>query len=378
MKNKIRVGILFGGKSAEHEISILSAKNIAKELDPALYETVLIWVNKQGKWHLSQQSKSLSASAAPELSDSSAKQNDSLDVNQLGPQLLFVPGESSNQIQVLSSSIDLGSLDVVIPVIHGPYGEDGAVQGLLKLANIPFVGASVLGSAVGMDKDVMKRLLRDAGIKTAKFKAFTRGQKQQINYEQLQAELGVPMYVKPANLGSSVGISKVKNQAQLQQAIELAFKYDRKIVIEQNIVGRELECALLGNEDVQASLPGELLSVSDQHEFYSYDAKYLDENGAAVAIPANLSQDQIKKIQTEAIKAYKVLNCEGLARVDMFFTDKDEVIINEINTLPGFTNVSMFPKLWQVSGKSYSELLAELINLAIQRHQEEAELLSTV
>jgi D-alanine-D-alanine ligase len=368
MKEKIKVGILFGGKSAEHEVSIKSAANIVNELDPALYETVLIGIDKEGKWHLDTQARKwLEAKDAPSTIGEGKN-----------TQLLFVPGESDNQIQPVSSSQQLGNLDVIIPVIHGPYGEDGAVQGLLKLANIPFVGASVLGSAVGMDKDVMKRLLRDAGIQNARFRTYTIGTKKQIDFEDIKSELGMPLFIKPANLGSSVGVSRAANKEEFDQAVEEAFRYDRKIIIEENIIGREIECALIGNEEVEASIPGEIMSLDEKHTFYSYEAKYLDEKGAVIQIPAELSDADVKRIQEVAIQTYKVLCCEGLARVDVFLREDGAIYVNEINTLPGFTNISMYPKLWEASGKNYKELLAQLIDLAIQRNQEEQQLLTSL
>ena len=233
------------------------------------------------------------------------------------------------------------------------------------------MGAGVLGSAVGMDKDVMKRLLREAGIPIADFLVFTRASKEQIDYGSITNRLGLPLFIKPANLGSSVGVNKASNKSQFRSAIDDAFKYDHKILIEENISGREIECSVLGNDDPIASLPGEVLPA---HEFYSYEAKYIDENGAAIEIPAKLPENIIKEIQTLAVKAFKSLCCEGMARVDLFLTDDNRIILNEINTIPGFTNISMYPKLWEASGISYTELINRLIQLAIDRFESEKEL----
>jgi D-alanine-D-alanine ligase len=263
---------------------------------------------------------------------------------------------------------------VIFPVLHGPYGEDGTVQGLLKLANIPFVGAGVLGSAVGMDKDVMKRLLRDAKIPIAHFLTLYEYNRHQFTFEDLVKEVALPFFVKPANLGSSVGISKVKNKEDFDAAIDTAFLYDRKILIEEFVPGREIVCSVLGNDNPIASLPGEIVP---NHEFYSYEAKYLDTEGANYKTPVELPQPLVEKIQQMAIDACRVLCCEGMARVDLFLKENGELIVNEINTIPGFTKISMYPKLWVASGLPYSELLDRLIALAIERHEKESRLKTT-
>jgi len=367
MQKKINVGVLFGGKSAEHIISIKSAKNIIEGLDSTKYNPVLIGVSPEGRWYNIKDRERLNE---PETVFDFEKTDTR--------PLFFTPGENDKPLQAIVPANKIPKVDVIIPIIHGPYGEDGALQGLLKLANIPFVGASVLGSAVGMDKEIMKRLLRDANIPTARYYCFTSGNKTQIDFATIEKDLGLPLFIKPANLGSSIGISKVSEANQFEEAIELAFKYDRKIIIEEQIEGRELECAMLGNHNVEASLPGEVLQVDEKHGFYSYEAKYFDENGAVIQIPAELTEEQIKKIQQIAITTYQVLCCEGLARVDVFLTKEGTVYVNEINTLPGFTNISMYPKLWEASGKSYAQLLDNLIDLAIERSKEENNLLTSV
>jgi len=269
----------------------------------------------------------------------------------------------------------LGSVDVVFPVLHGPFGEDGTVQGLLKLAQVPFVGAGVLGSAIGMDKDVMKRLLRDAKIPVAKFLVFDRASAYEIDFSRIKRVLGLPLFVKPANLGSSVGISKVSNRKQFARAVKEAFRYDNKILLEEFIRGREIECSVLGNEHPLASLPGEIIT---RHDFYSYDAKYIDEKGAQLMIPAKLPPRVVKKIQKMAIASFKVLCCEGMARVDFFLSPAGKIIVNEINTIPGFTKISMYPKLWEASGVSYRNLIDRLIRLAIGRFHQEKNLRTSV
>jgi D-alanine-D-alanine ligase len=250
-------------------------------------------------------------------------------------------------------------------------GEDGTIQGLLKLANVPFVGAGVLGSAVGMDKDVMKRLLRDAGLPIAKFLTFHGSDLRALRFATVKKTLGVPLFVKPANLGSSVGISKVTDKDHFRRAIVDAFRYDNKIVIEEFIQGREIECAVLGNEKPVASLPGEIIV---RHDFYSYEAKYIDDKGARFEIPARLPKAVVKKIRALALQAYRVLDCEGMARVDFFLRAGGKVLVNEINTIPGFTKISMYPKMWHASGISYPRLIDRLIELALERSRKEKRL----
>lgn len=264
---------------------------------------------------------------------------------------------------------------MAFPVLHGTFGEDGTVQGMLKLANIPFVGAGVLGSAVGMDKDVMKRLLKGDGIPVADFLTFSYGDRDKIDFDEVTNRLGTPIFIKPANMGSSVGISKVYDQENFEAAVDNAFLYDTKIIIEENIKGREIECSVLGNENPIASLPGEILP---QGEFYSYQAKYIDEKGAVLDMPAKLSQELIEQIQKYAILTYKSLCCEGMARVDFFLKENGDILVNEINTIPGFTRISMYPKLWEVSGIPYSKLIDRLIELALSRFEREQALKTNV
>ncbi|MSP37852.1 MAG: D-alanine--D-alanine ligase [Deltaproteobacteria bacterium] len=360
MKKKLTVAILFGGKSAEHEISLISARNIVDAMDKNKYEVVAIGIDKQGRWHLDESAKLLLGKSATKVEYRDAKNAAAIMPGASATPLLRPGGAGLGA---------LGSIDVVFPILHGPFGEDGTVQGLLKLANLPFVGASVLGSAVGMDKDVMKRLLRDANIPIGNFLAFNRSDK--ISFAKVSKTLGMPLFVKPANLGSSVGISKVSKPAQFAAAIKEAFRYDNKIVIEQFIKGREIECSVLGNDEPMASLPGEIVVNRD---FYSYDAKYLDTQGSRLEIPAKLPKAIIKKVRDIALRAYKALSCEGMGRIDFFVQANGRVLVNEINTIPGFTKISMYPKMWEASGISYSKLIDRLIQLAIQRHRAEKRL----
>jgi D-alanine-D-alanine ligase len=320
--NMKKVGILFGGKSAEHEISLLSAKNVYEAIDKTKFEPVFIKIDKSGQWQMD----------------------------------------------------EIFKFDVIFPILHGPFGEDGTIQGLLKLTDIPFVGPSVLGSAVGMDKDVMKRLLRDAQIPIGKFITL-KSHEQTPSLAEIESKLGVPFFIKPANMGSSVGINKVRNEAELTSALKEAFLYDAKIIIEEFIPGREIECAVLGNEEPAASMPGEIIP---SHDFYSYDAKYLDEKGASLQIPAKLDVETQKSIQELAVKVFQVLCCEGLSRVDFFLKDNGEILVNEINTMPGFTRISMYPKMWEASGVSYSDLITLLIELAISRFERDRKLKTSV
>lgn len=359
MEEKIKVGIIFGGKSAEHEVSLQSAKNIIDAIDKEKYEPVLIGIDKKGKWFLVDKSKFF-------LNNGNLKLIKFNDETSRG--VALVP-QGDGKIADLDTHQSDKFIDVAFPILHGPFGEDGTIQGLLKLANIPFVGASVLGSAVGMDKDVMKRLLRDAGIPIAKF--LTIKENEILSYQDVVKNLGLPFFVKPANLGSSVGVNKVKTKEDFNKAIREAFDYDKKILIEENIEGREIECSVLGNDNPIPSIPGEVIS---NHDFYSYKAKYIDERGAVLEIPAKLSDEIAKKIQALAIKTFKTLACEGLGRIDCFLKKTGDVIVNEINTIPGFTSTSMYPKLWEASGISYAELIDRLIQLAIERFEKEQKL----
>ena len=352
---RLNVVILCGGRSAEHEVSIISARNILRGINRKKYSITLIHIDQHGQgFMLDEEALSHGGSEMIVLTKESACTPLTID------EKFF--------IQCKSAKI---AVDVVFPVLHGTYGEDGTMQGLLKMFNAPFVGPDVLGSAVGMDKDVSKRLLRDAGIPIVKFFVFHRKDKHKISFIKIKRSFGVPFFVKPARLGSSIGISKVTTEKELMRALRESFRFDHKILIEEAIVGKEIEVAVLGNEHPRASIAGEIIPT---HDFYSYDAKYVDENGAYMAIPAHMPHSVMIKIQKMAIQTFETLCCEGMGRVDFFLTDKNEIFVNEINTIPGFTSISMYPKLWELSGITYTKLIDILLTLAMVRHKKERRL----
>jgi D-alanine-D-alanine ligase len=362
LSKKLRVGVIFGGRSGEHEVSLRSAESVINALDRNKYEIVPIAITKQGKWLASSEATNLLPASVIER----ANQHVAIfgDPTERGLARLNSDGQSAGH----------DKLDVIIPILHGTYGEDGTIQGLLEMADLPYVGCGVLASAAGMDKVIMKRLFREAGLPIVIHTHFLRTQ-WEADATKIEArvieEIGFPCFVKPANLGSSVGISKATDGKSLQAAIALAAKYDRKIVVEEGIDGRELEVSVLGNDEPIVSLPGEI--VPQTADFYDYTAKYIDDNGARLIIPAQLDRETTAQIQQLAIRAFQAIDGSGLARVDFFLERKTErVIVNEINTLPGFTSISMYPKLWEASGISYRELIDRLIELAFERHREKS------
>ena len=359
--NRLKVGVLFGGRSAEQEISILSARNVIAALDPQRFEAVPVGITRSGRW--------IEQSAQRLLRDKGDPRFVQLSTDGTEFSLLARSGATASRSQ--------SRVDVIFPVLHGPQGEDGTVQGLLELADVPYVGAGVLGSAVGMDKDVMPPLLRDAGIPVAKFAVVRKHEYRRDSQAVLSfiESLGYPLFVKPANLGSSVGISKVLSRAQLPAALQAAFDYDRKVIVEERISGREIECAVLGNDAPVASSPGEIV-VSHPDGFYSYDAKYIDEEGVSLQVPATIDEVTARRIRQLSIDTFRVLECSGLARVDFFLTVDGNVFVNEINTLPGFTAMSMYPKLWAASGIAPRELVTRLLDLAMERHAQKRALRS--
>ncbi len=354
---KIRVGVLFGGKSAEHEVSLLSADHVVAALDKDKYEVVLIGIDKSGKWRLCDSEQFLIDRNNPRK----------VQLQSTSQEMVLVPEDNASLVS-LNEKTSI-PFDVIFPVLHGTNGEDGTMQGLLKLANIPFVGAGVLGSAVGMDKEVMKRLLKEAGVAIARFICLRKG--DTCSFEEISQQLGLPFFIKPANAGSSVGVHKVKNASEFDGAIRDAFKYDRKILCEEFIRGMEVECAVIGNENPIASIPGEV--ILGDHEFHTYAAKYY-EDGVHFRIPPNLSQELIREVQEISIKAYKALYCEGGARVDLFLKDNLVPVVNEINTIPGFTRTSAFPKLWEQSGIPFAEVVDRLIEYAMERFKKDQDL----
>jgi D-alanine-D-alanine ligase len=387
---KIRVGILFGGRSGEHEISLLSAASVFKAIDKNKHEVVPIGITKEGRWVTaadaerllygkSEEGKHLRA-GDPEATPGAAvlAKGEAVVVppepHRHGALTPFETDASSHALtrRAADRAIDV---DVIFPVLHGTFGEDGTIQGLLELADLAYVGAGVLGSAAGMDKDIMKALFRAAGLPIVKHVTLLRSEWEanpKIIQKLIESKLKYPVFVKPANLGSSVGISKAHDRKELGPAIEEAAKFDRKIVIEQGVGGRkekarEIECSVLGNDKPEASLPGEIVPST---EFYDYNAKYLDE-GSQLIIPAKLSKSETKEVQRLAIGAFKAVDCSGLARVDFLMEPKSrKIYLNEINTMPGFTAISMYPKLWAASGVSYSDLIGRLIQLGLERHEE--------
>lgn len=356
--NKLKVGIIFGGKSGEHEVSIVSATSIYKALDKNKYDVYLIGIDKDGRWLLPSDSQLL------------ANTNDArlIQLNKEKTSIAITPYQHTAPLTKLSDSSAGLSIDVFFPVLHGTNGEDGTVQGLLELTQIPYVGSGVLGSSVGMDKDVARRLLREAGIPVVETVTLRRKEYEkdpQTHIQKIIKKLGLPFFIKPANAGSSVGVHKIKSKEEAAAKISDAFTFDTKVLAEQAVNARELECAVLGNDDPKASIIGEIVP---HHEFYTYEAKYIDENGADLLIPAkDVTAKMTKQLQDISVAAFKCLELKGMARVD-FLVDKDSdaIYLNEVNTIPGFTKISMYPKLWEASGVSYSDLLDQLIQLAIE------------
>lgn len=359
-RRKIAVGLLFGGRSAEHEVSRVSAANILRALKPDLYEVSLIGIAKDGRWLVCDAGNGAGTGAA------------ALVIPDDAPQIGLIPGGQGRFVLLdggRPQSNQEMRMDVMFPILHGPNGEDGTVQGALELADMPFVGSSVIGSAVGMDKDVAKRLMRDAGLPVVPF--MTTTVKSRTNYSAAVATVGATdLFIKPANMGSSVGVSRARSVDEFVASCELAFRYDHKILIERALNGaREIECSVLeeSKDNIRASALGEIIPAS-KHGFYSYQAKYIDAEGAAQRIPAEITEQQTCRFQELAIETFRLLGCEGMARVD-FFLQGDEMFVNEVNTLPGFTSISMYPKLWEASGLSQTDLMDKLIAHAFARYE---------
>src|SRR5436305_5180704 len=387
---KLRVGILFGGRSGEHEVSLLSAASVLGAIDKSKYEVVPIGITKEGRWLTSAEAEKLLNGKTPEHEARHLRAGDpettpAAAVLAAGEAVVVPPEpkKSGGSLAPFQTDPTLTrrasdraiNVDIIFPVLHGTFGEDGTIQGLLELADIPYVGAGVLGSAAGMDKDIMKSLFMAAGIPIVKHVTILRSawERDPKKIEKLvSSKLNYPVFVKPANLGSSVGISKAHDHKELGSAIEEAARFDRKIVIEEGVGGkkqkaREIECSVLGNDEAQASIPGEIVPIK---EFYDYNAKYLDE-GSKLIIPAKLTKAQTRKVQEMAVQAFKAVDCSGLARVDFLMDPKTgKIYLNEINTMPGFTSISMYPKLWAASGLEYSDLIDRLIQLGIERHED--------
>jgi D-alanine-D-alanine ligase len=357
---KLRVGIIYGGRSGEHEVSVVSAASIFRHLDRAKYDAVPVLIAKSGQWVL--------GGKAPDVLNAGA-------VGDADATQALQPTEPS-------AAVAGSGFDVVFPVLHGPYGEDGTVQGLLELANVPYVGAGVLGSAVGMDKAVMKTLFAAAGLPIVPHLTVLRREwdRDKASISNRAADhLRFPMFVKPANLGSSVGISKAASTAELDTAMELAFQFDRKAVVEAAVPNtREIECAVLGNDEPEASVPGEVI-VTHRDGFYSYEAKYLDPDGASLKIPADIPAATAQRVQRVSVDAFRALELSGMARVDFLLDGTSgDLYLNEVNTIPGFTAISMYPKMWEASGLPYPALLDRLIALALERHEDKQRLRTSI
>ena len=366
------MGVIFGGRSSEHEISLRSALSIMSAMDPARYEVVPIGIARNGHWYLYHDALRMLRDAVEHVGELNPADAPVSLLPQPGGNPLVSLGRE--HVQPLEAAHR--GLDVVFPVLHGTYGEDGTVQGLLELAGIPYVGAGVPGSAIGMDKDLQKRLFRDAGVPVVRFKSLERAAytRDPAVAQRLAGELGYPVFVKPNALGSSIGITKVKRPADLAAALDDAFQYDRKLLIEAACEGREFECSVLGNDEPQASLPGEV-TVEHGHDFYSYDSKYLDPKGASFKIPAELPEDVSRRFRDLSVAAFKALSLRGMARVDFLATrDLSQIYVGEVNTIPGFTAISMYPKLWEVSGLPLPRLIDRLIDLALEEHRQRAAL----
>src|SRR6266567_2400317 len=353
-KKRLRVGVLFGGRSGEHEVSLISAASVIQALDPEKYEPIPIGITKDGRW--------LAGTAAHKMLPDILRSGESV--------MLPADPNVAALVPVGNSRQDALRVDVVFPVLHGTYGEDGTVQGLLDLAGLPYVGSGVIGSAVGMDKDMAKRLFVQAGLPVGEFLAILRSEWESGRERILKAvakKFRFPLFVKPATLGSSVGMTKVHKREELGAALNLAAEFAQKILVERNIRGREIEVSVLGNDEPQASVPGEIIP---HREFYDYTAKYLEE-GTRLEIPAKLTKAQVQRFQEYAVRAFRCLECRGMARVDFFLErPSGRIYVNEINTIPGFTSISMYPKLWEASGIPYRELIDRLIQLALAEHRE--------
>jgi D-alanine-D-alanine ligase len=363
-QRKIRVGLIFGGRSGEHEVSLASSQAVMAHLDPEKYEIVPLGITKEGSWLLGMEPQQLIAAE---------REAAGLMASETTTAVTLTGDPSVRRLIPVQEGVTLGNqgaLDVIFPVMHGTYGEDGSLQGLLDMANIPYVGCGVLGAALGMDKEKMKMIFHSVGLPIVDYVVFRRNEWErspETIMNALEQSLTYPIFVKPVNLGSSVGITKAHDRHELEHAINVAAEYDRKILAEQGINCREFECAVLGNDEPLASVVGEIVS---SNEFYDYRAKYIDGKSQAI-IPADIPQEIAEEIRRQSLKAFVALDLSGLARVD-FFLEKEtgKVYINEVNTMPGFTEISMYPKLWEASGLPYAQLLDRLIELAIERHED--------
>jgi D-alanine-D-alanine ligase len=368
-KQKLRLGVIFGGRSGEHEIAIRSAKTVIEKLNPEKYDVVPIAIMPDGRWLTPAESvRQFPEHTQKVFLDNLGKPSESA---------VTLAGETGAKgLTVLSADGGTMPLDVVFPVLHGTYGEDGTVQGLLEMADIPYIGCGVLASSCGMDKAFMKTLFRDAGLPICDYVWFLRDEwakNRETTLEQVKSKLGFPCFVKPANLGSSVGVSRAVDRSSLAKAIELASEYDRKIIVEKALEMRELECAVMGNDSPQASLPGEYIIRDESKKFLDYTEKYTGTGNNEFVVPAPISDELIAKVQRMAVAAFKAIDASGLARVDFFLhRDDGALLVNEINTMPGLTDASGFPKMWEGTGKPFSQVIDELVELAVERHRDKS------
>ncbi len=369
MTKKLRIGVIFGGRSGEHEVSVRSARAVVEAIDATKYEVVPIAITKEGNW--------LAPAAAAELLPQTTQRFLSTRARQGKKEDVMIAGDPSRSglMRLSRNSGPAEPVDVIFPVLHGTYGEDGTVQGLLEMAAVPFVGCGTLASACGMDKVAMKALFLNAGLPICDYAWFLRTQwesePEKVSRRVIRS-IGFPAFVKPANLGSSVGISKATDKASLARAIELAARYDRKVIVEKAVEGREIECAVMGNDQPKASLPGEYLIHEEAARFLDYTEKYSGTGNVEFVVPARIPKATMKKIQQMAISAFQAIDGSGLARVDFFLRPDGSLLVNEINTLPGLTDVSGFPKMWAASGIPFPRVIDQLIEFAIERHRERA------
>ena len=361
MAGKIKVGIVFGGRSPEHNISLLSAYNVVGNIDRSKFEPVLLAIDKEGIWHYGGDTMTIT-NPTDAMKVALPNYDNTVYVSQNAHDRSVVDKKTGKVIT---------KIDVLYPVLHGAYGEDGAIQGMAKVAGVPCVGCGILGSSAGMDKDVTKRLLRDAGIGVADFITLRKGYNDHLTFDDISEKLGKELFIKPANLGSSVGVSFVDNEADYIKAVADGFLYDPKVIVEEKITGREIECAVLGNENPQPSTIGEILPKT---EWYTFENKYVDDDGAGLAIPADIGEEKTAEAKQIAINTYINLELSGLTRVDMFLKTNGDIIVNEVNTLPGFTKISMYPKLWDHAGIKYQDLITKLIELAMDKFDGEERL----
>lgn len=345
MSKKKKIAILYGGRSVEHGVSVNSARNIYDNINKDRFEPLPIGITKSGQWFLT-------SGVTKDIGQGKA----------LG---LILDAQSPGFILV--SSGDRIKADVIFPVLHGTDGEDGSIQGLIKAMDIPIVGTGVLGSAISMNKIIAKRLLKDAGLPVTNFVSFHYRDRDKIDFKAIKKTLSIPFMVKSASLGSSVGVNKVKNEADFRKAVDEAFRYDESILMEEFVKGREVECAILGNRPAEASLPGEIV-INSKYDFYTFDAKYVDPEAVRIDVPAKMDEKVAEKVRDICVKAYQTLCCEDFARVDLFLTEQGKIYINEINTIPGFTNSSMFPMMWNERGIGFTELISKLLDLALERY----------